>query len=69
MKFSTLTMMGFALCSAAACSPTVTQPCDLLVPIPDAPPAVNRILVEQARPTAVALAQHRGRVKRYGCGQ
>lgn len=61
-----MTMIS-VLCLAAACSQSVTQPCDLLVVIPDAPPAVNRILVEQARPTAQGLAKNKGRVEKYGC--
>lgn len=71
MKFSALTTLAFAPFLAAASCQTaaVTDPCDVLVAIPDAPPAVNRILVEQARPTAQALARHKGRVERYGCSK
>lgn len=63
-------MTLFAAFSAAAgCQtvPAVTDACDVLVSIPDPPPAVTRILVEQARPTAVGLARNKGRVQKYGC--
>jgi hypothetical protein len=39
----------------------------VLVDIPDAPPDVNRILVERARPTAQGLAKNKLRVQKYGC--
>ncbi|MEO9611876.1 MAG: hypothetical protein ABJG86_11045 [Nitratireductor sp.] len=45
----------------------MTEPCDVLVAIPDAPPSVNRILVDRARPTAIGLARHKSRVAHYGC--
>lgn len=63
-------MTAFALCLAAAgCqTPPVTEPCDLLTVIPDAPPAVNAVLVRDAKPTARGLARHKARVKKYRCG-
>lgn len=64
-------MMACALCLAAAgcqTAPRVTEPCDLLTVIPDAPPAVNAVLVRDARPTALGLARHKARVKAYRCG-
>lgn len=65
------TTIIFAAFSAAAsgCAhkPAVTEPCDLLVNIPDAPPDVNRILVQRARPTAQGLAQHKLRRQQYRC--
>jgi len=45
----------------------VTDPCDVLVVIPDAPADVNRILVERARPTALGLAKNKLRVEKYRC--
>lgn len=64
------TTMVCALFLAVACSQTaLTNPCDVLVVIPDAPPDVNRILVERARPTAQGLAMNKGRVKKYGCAR
>jgi hypothetical protein len=45
----------------------VTDPCDILVVIPDAPAHVNALLVRDARPTAEGLAKHKGRVAHYGC--
>ncbi len=63
-------MMLFAACLVVAgCQtrPSVTEPCDVLVVIPDAPEHVNRLLVTDARPTAQGLAMHRQRVQLYGC--
>ena len=45
----------------------MTDPCDILVVIPDAPTHVNALLVRDARPTAEGLAKHKGRVAHYGC--
>lgn len=45
----------------------MTDPCDVLVAIPDASPHVNAVLVRDARPTAEGLARHKGRVTKYGC--
>lgn len=68
MRCLALTTMLCALCLVAACSsPRLTDPCDVLVKIPDAPPAVNAILVQRAKPTAMGLAMHRGRFQKYGC--
>jgi len=47
--------------------PSATVPADVLVCIPKAPPAVNALLVAQARPTAVGLARHMQRTERWGC--
>lgn len=72
MKCSPLMTLAFVpFLAAASCQtiPTATAPCDLLVPIPDAPPHVNRILVTDARPTAQGIAMHRQRVVRYGCAK
>jgi len=71
MKFLLATILTCALFSAAACSQTakLTDPCDVLVVIPDAPAEVNRILVDRARPTAQGLAKHKLRVQKYGCAK
>ena len=45
----------------------VTEPCDVLVDIPKASPSVNRVLLSQARPTAIGIARNQERVKKYGC--
>ena len=53
---------------AAACqTKAITEPCDVLVPINPAP-ATNSYLIANDRPTAVAIAQHRGRFQLYHCG-
>ena len=71
MKCWRVTILIFALFWAAACSRTakLTDPCDVLVAIPDAPAEVNRILVDRARPTAQGLAKHKLRVQKYGCAK
>lgn len=68
-KFSVLATIICVPFLAGACqsTPQVTEPCDVLVAIPDAPPAVNRILVDRARSTAIGLARHKSRVAHYGC--
>lgn len=68
-RFLLLTTMLCALSLVAACSPSLVNPCDVLVNIAPAPPDVNRILVERARPTAQGLAMNRGRVQKYGCAK
>ena len=64
-----MTIISVPFLAAASCQsvPAVTQPCDVLVDIPDAPPDVNRILVERARPTAQGLAKNKLRIQKYGC--
>lgn len=67
-KFSILmTLVSVPFLAGASCTsiPSATEPCDLLVKIPDAPVEVNRILIEKARPTAVGIAQHKLRYKKY----
>lgn len=69
MKFLAQTTIFCALCSAVAgcqTSPDVTQACDVLVRI-EPKPATARWLVDNDRPTAQAIASHRGRFERYGC--
>lgn len=69
-RFWTMLACAPFLAAASACSTAgVTQPCDVLVAIPDAPPAVNAMIVRDARATATGLARHKGRVQRYGCGK
>jgi hypothetical protein len=70
LRRSILTTLACApFLAAASCQtvPAVTEPADVLVCIPKAPPAVNAILVAQARPTATGLARHIQRTDRYGC--
>lgn len=55
-----------ALCSVAACSPTLTSPCDVLVSM-QPKPATNSYIVANDRSFAVAVAQHRGRFQKYRC--
>ena len=65
-----LTLMTLAcvpFLAGASCATTGIQPCDVLVNIPDAPPQVNKILVSEARPTAIGLARHKERYKFYKC--
>lgn len=66
MKWLQPMTMCSALCLVAACSPTVTHPCDLLVPLKPAPETA-RFIVENDRPFAEGVARHRGRVAKYGC--
>lgn len=68
-KFSVLTMTLFALFSVAACQTpkALTEPCDVLVVIPDAKPSTNSYLVKNDRPVAVGLARNKLRVDEYGC--
>lgn len=61
-------MLGFVSFLAAACqtAPATTEPCDLLVRI--APkPATNTYLIQNDRPTALAIGKHRGRREQYRC--
>lgn len=66
-KVLTTTLFAASLAAVSGCSPTVTNPCDILVDIPEAPADVNRILVSRARPTAEGIAKNQKRVVRYGC--
>jgi len=64
------TILACVACLAVAgclSSPAVTDPCDILVVIPDAPAHVNALMVRDARPTAEGLAMNKGRVAHYGC--
>lgn len=66
--FALMTVL-FAGCLAAACKTTsLTDPCDVLVAI-NPSPATNSYLVANDRPTAIAIAQHRGRYQEYHCGR
>lgn len=58
-----------ACLAVASCGsvPALTDPCDVLVDIPAAPPHVNRVLVAEARPTAQGIAQNQLRVEKYRC--
>ncbi len=70
MKLSALmTLACVPFLAGAACQsrPAVTDPCDVLVVIPDAPAHVNALLVRDARPTAEGLAKNKGRVTKYNC--
>lgn len=64
-----MTICAWCLAAASGCAsrPAVTDPCDVLVAIPDAPADVNRILVKRARPTAQGLAQNKLRREKYHC--
>lgn len=62
-----LILLPVGLLSACA-SPSILQPCDVLVAINPAP-ATNSWLVQNDRPTAVSIAQHRGRYEQYRCGE
>ena len=68
-KFSVPMTMLFVLFSAAACQTpaALTEPCDVLVVIPDAKPSTNSYLVKNDRPVAVGLARNKLRVDKYGC--
>lgn len=67
-KFLALTTILFAAFSVAACqTKSLTEPCDVLVVIPDAKPATNSYLIKNDRPVAVGLAQHKLRVQEYKC--
>lgn len=65
-RLTTLCCVPFLAAAGCQTSPAVTQACDVLVRI-DPKPATNRYLVENDRPTAQAIARHRGRVEKYGC--
>jgi len=70
MKLSawmTLACVPFLAGVSCQTLPVVTDPCDVLVVIPDAPAHVNALLVRDARPTAEGLAKNKGRVERYRC--
>lgn len=72
-KFLALTTTLFAfflvVVSTSGCTTVKAgvQPCDVLVYIPPAPPEINRILVKEARPTAIGIARHSERFKEYKC--
>ena len=56
-----------AMLVSACISPSIVQPCDVLVAI--APlPATNTYLVANDRKTAEQIAKHRGRYQQYRCG-
>ena len=68
--YSSLILMACVTCLvvASGCAKTLgVQPCDILTVIPDAPPAVNRIIVSKAEPTARGLAINKGKVEKYKC--
>ena len=67
-KHLLLMIPAFALCSAGASCQTakVSEPCDVLVAI-NPKPATNNYLITNDRPTAVSIAQHRGRFQLYRC--
>lgn len=70
MKRSLLMTLACApFLAAASCQtvPSATAPADVLVCIPKAPPEVNAMLVDKARPTAAGLARHMQRTARWGC--
>lgn len=69
MRFLALTIVLCATVLAAACShnPSLTDPCDVLVPLEPAP-ATASFIVKNDRRFAQAVAMHRGRYERYGCG-
>lgn len=52
--------------AAASCSPTLTDPCDVLVRM-QPKPATNSYIVANDRSFAVSVAQHRGRFQKYRC--
>jgi hypothetical protein len=52
--------------AGASCSPTLTDPCDMLVPM-QPKPATNSYIVANDRSFAVSVAQHRGRFQKYRC--
>jgi len=60
-------MVSVPFLAGASCTsvPSATQPCDILVNIPNAPQEINRILIDKARPTAIGLAQHKLRYEKY----
>ena len=67
MRFLALTTMLCALFSVAACSQSLTSPCDVLVKMEPAPATAGWI-VRNDRPFAQAVASHRGRYRHYRCG-
>ena len=59
--------LAVASCAEKQVILNVTEPCDVLVYIPDAPTDVNAIIVDRAKDTAIGLARHKERFKVFEC--